>query len=119
MSNEDYQLLVQAFLRLDGAGELGLFLRDLMTETELQEFTKRWKAARMLNDGQPYTAIEKVTGLSSATIARVSKWLQSGTGGYRLVLDRFASEPPVVQAAEADSSEPVPAGDHAHSEHTE
>lgn len=83
-----YQL-VTALMAVRNRDEALAFLRDLMTEAELREFSKRWKAARLLHEKVPYTSIESETGLSSATIARVSKWLQEGAGGYRMILNRL------------------------------
>jgi len=60
----------------------------LLTEVEIYEFAERWKVARMLASGVPYTKIIRVTGLSSTTVARVARWVKKGTGGYRLVLQR-------------------------------
>lgn len=42
----------------------------------------------MLDAKVSYSDIARETWLSSRTIARVSKWLRRGMGGYRLVLDR-------------------------------
>ena len=39
----------------------------------------------MLDAGNSYREIEEQTGLSSRTIARISHWLKSGKGGYRLM----------------------------------
>jgi len=71
--------------------EMEMFLRDLLTEKELVEFANRWKAARMLWSKDSYVDIAAETGLSSTTIARVSKWLGGKNGGYRLILDRLNS----------------------------
>jgi len=65
------------------------FLRDLLTETEIKEFINRWKVVRMLDQKIPYEEITNETGMSSTTIARISKWLQKGMGGYRLILNRI------------------------------
>lgn len=81
--------LFEAVLALRNADEAKRFFRDLLTEAELIEFGNRWKAAQMLDQNIPYTAIVEKTGLSSATIARISKWLKSGKNGYRLMLDRL------------------------------
>lgn len=81
-SNKNTDALIQALLSLKTADQARRFLRDLMTETELIEFGNRWKAARMLSDGKIYTEINRETGLSSRTIARISKWLTNGKGGY-------------------------------------
>jgi TrpR-related protein YerC/YecD len=81
--------LVEAVLALKDAAEAKAFLRDLLTESELVEFGNRWKAAQMLSDKALYTDIVKKTGLSSTTVARISKWLQNGKGGYRMMIERL------------------------------
>lgn len=81
--------LFRAVLSLESLGEAKKFFRDLLTEEEILEFAKRWQVAKMLYNDIPYTAIQKETSLSTTTIARISKWLKSGMGGYRLVLRRL------------------------------
>ena len=81
--------LYSAILSIEKPEEIGNFFRDLMTEKELVEMGNRWKAARMLADKFSYTEIEKATGLSSRTIARVSKWLNQGTGGYKSLIEKY------------------------------
>ncbi len=81
--------LVEAFGTLRTKADIRDFLRDLMTQKEITEFAKRLQCARMLKDSIPYTNIQKTTGFSSTTVARVSKWLQEGTGGYTTVLTRM------------------------------
>lgn len=43
----------------------------------------------MLNDKISYSQIVKETGLSSTTVARISKWLNNGMGGYQLMLEKL------------------------------
>ena len=88
---------VEAILSLKDAKEARRFLRDLMTEGEIEEFGKRLCAARMLTEGAPYSAIEKETKLSSTTIARVSKWLKGKDGGYRTILARLHHRAPLAR----------------------
>ncbi len=85
----DIKALLQAILLLETPDECRKFFGDLLTENELAEFAERWQAARMLAAGQPYAEIERRTGLSSRTIARVARWLKEGMGGYRLLLKRI------------------------------
>lgn len=87
--SEHTDALFKAILSLKNAREAKKFFRDLLTEPEIKEFSKRWQAARMLNNKVPYSVIEVETRLSSATIARISNWLQNGMGGYRLILNRL------------------------------
>lgn len=81
--------LLKAIISLKNVSEAKKYFRDLLTEKEIIEFGNRWRAAKMLHAGIPYTRIEKETGLSSTTIARISKWLNKGTGGYKLILKRL------------------------------
>jgi TrpR-related protein YerC/YecD len=81
--------LIDAILALKDPEEAKSFLRDLMTEGEIQEFSKRLLAAKMLTNKISYIEIEKQTGLSSTTIARVSKWLNGKGGGYKTILNKI------------------------------
>jgi len=83
------QRLIQAILALKTENEAGRFLRDLMTEKEIKEFANRLKAAEMLTEKIPYSAIEKETGLSSTTVARVAKWLNGKGGGYKIIINKL------------------------------
>ena len=81
--------LIQAFLVLKTADEARRFLRDLLTEGEIQEFGKRLETARLLTQKVPYSEIEARTGLSSTTVARVARWLRKGARGYAVILKRI------------------------------
>ncbi len=87
--NQKTKDLLKAILSLRNNQEAAKFFRDLLTEREIIEFGNRWQAARMLNDKISYLKIKKATGLSTTTIARVSKWLNRGMGGYKLILQRL------------------------------
>lgn len=82
--------LIAAFLSLKTEDEAVCFLRDIMTEKEIQEFSSRLETARLLTQNVQYNTITEKTGLSSTTIARISKWLKGPLGGYRLILSRLA-----------------------------
>ena len=86
--------LIEAFLSLQNKEEMEYFLRDLMTRQEIEEFGKRLMAAEMLSRDVQYNAIIESTGLSSTTIARISKWLKGPLGGYRLVIKNMAHHNP-------------------------
>ncbi len=93
VTTKDIDALYEAILRIDDLAEARKFFRDLLTENEIREFAERWKTARMLASGVPYTEIIKQTGLSSTTVARVARWVKRGTGGYRAALRRTAHTP--------------------------
>ncbi len=92
---KDSDALFEAILELQNLDEARRFFRDLMAEGEIAEFSKRWKAARMLDQKIPYTTIARETGLSSTTIARVQKWLAGDLGGYRTIIERYHHHNPI------------------------
>jgi TrpR-related protein YerC/YecD len=81
--------LCEAIASLRSPDEVGRFLRDLCTMSELEAMAHRWQAARLLDEGLPYLEISKRTHASTTTVTRVAHWLRYGEGGYRLVLDRL------------------------------
>ena len=81
--SNDISELYDTVLSLKNERECQKFFRDLLTEAEIKEFANRWKVARMLNEKIQYETIARVTGMSSTTIARISKWLNNGMGGYK------------------------------------
>ncbi len=90
LKKRDISELYEAIVSLDTVEECKDFLRDLLTKTEINEAAMRWKVARLLNEGMTYIEIEKITGLSSTTVARVHKWLKKGKGGYKEMLKNNA-----------------------------
>ncbi len=98
--NKDVDALCNAVVSLKTSSEAKKFLRDLLTEAEIKEFANRWKVAQMLAEKVPYTEIEKQTGMSSATIARIAGWMKEGMGGYRLMLNRLSHHHSVLSRRE-------------------
>jgi len=86
------KFLYRAILSLKNEDEARRFFRDLLTETEIEEFSRRFEVAAMLDKNVAYTEIVKTTGMSSTTIARISKFLQGAFGGYQLVLKRMSHQ---------------------------
>jgi TrpR-related protein YerC/YecD len=94
-SEDDWQSaesgpLLEAIVALETVEEAAAFLRDLCTLRELEEMVQRWAVVRLLARGLSYRDISSQTGASTATVTRINQWLQHGTGGYRLMLDRTA-----------------------------
>ena len=82
--------LLRVLSAMDDPDEVFTLLEDLFTIREIRETSQRLAVARLLDAGMSYAAIEKETGASATTIARVSKGLSYGTGGYRQAVDILA-----------------------------
>lgn len=86
LQSHDAKDFYAAFLQLKTQEDCKNFLRDLLTEKEMKEFINRWKVVRMLDKKVSYEEITRSTGMSSTTIARISRWLNNGMGGYQKML---------------------------------
>lgn len=73
--------------KLDSKERIFEFLLDLMSEKEMLDFSRKFEVAKMLEEWISYSRIEKKTGMSSATISKVSKALNSENLGYRNALN--------------------------------
>ncbi|MDR1713920.1 MAG: TrpR-like protein YerC/YecD [Coriobacteriales bacterium] len=87
----DRQRLYAALASLGTPEQAAALLEDLCTLREVNEMAQRLNLARLLAEGASYAAIEEATGASATTIARVSKSLNFGPGGYRSVLEALDS----------------------------
>src|SRR3954466_7799881 len=80
--------LMEAIAALPDRAAAERFFRDLCTLRELDEMAQRWRVAQLLEAGWHYLPISKETGVSTATVTRISQWLRHGTGGYAEALSR-------------------------------
>ncbi|MGL5380785.1 YerC/YecD family TrpR-related protein [Clostridium sp.] len=89
LKNDELDLFFEAVLKLQNIDECYNFFEDVATINELKALAQRIHVATMLKEKRVYTEIAEKTGASTATISRVNKCLNYGTGGYNLVLDRI------------------------------
>ena len=59
---------------------------DLCTYQEIEQMAQRAAAAKLITEGKTYAEIIELTGISSATLSRVSKSVHRGNGGYARLL---------------------------------
>lgn len=81
--------LYEAFLSVTNAEECKKLLDDLCTINEVQSMIQRLEVARLLKEGKTFSDIAILTKASTATISRVSRCYNYGSGGYGMVLDRI------------------------------
>lgn len=77
-----------AVLSLESKEECYQFFEDVCTVKELTAIAQRVEVAKMLREERTYLDIAKETGASTATISRVNRSLNYGTGGIDMVLER-------------------------------
>ena len=86
----DVENLLEVLAAIDDKDTLFALMEDMFTIREIRESSQRLAVARMLDDGKSYAQIEQATDASATTIARVSKCLSYGAGGYRAALDALS-----------------------------
>lgn len=86
LRTKEVEDLLEVFARLDDKEQIFALLEDLFTIREIKETSQRLAVARLLHSQRSYASIEQETGASATTIARVSKCLNYGSGGYRHAL---------------------------------
>lgn len=91
LRTQTVEALLEVFVGVKDTDTAFALIEDLFTIREIRETSQRLAVARMLDEGKPYVAIEEATGASATTIARVSKALNYGSGGYRCALDILES----------------------------
>ena len=84
--------LFDLILQVENKEECAALFDDLCTVREIQDMAQRLEIAYLLKNDMKYQEVADRTGVSSATISRVNRCLNYGSGGYRLVLDRIADE---------------------------
>lgn len=89
LMGENLDSLFDAILSLETKEDCNCFFDDLCTISEIKSMCQRFEVARMLDKDIIYTEIAEKTGASSATISRVNRCLNYGSGGYRNVLDKM------------------------------
>jgi len=92
IQNEEVNKLFEAILKLENIEECYRFFDDLCTINEIEAFGQRLVVAKMLHAKYTYQEIEKETGISAATISKISKSYLYGPGGYKMLIERLNEE---------------------------
>ena len=90
--SEAMDRLFQSFLNLESIDECYAYFEDLCTIKELNDMAQRLEVAILLSQGLSYQKITEQVDVSTATIGRVSKCLNYGTGGYNATLKKLEEQ---------------------------
>ncbi|MFK7780330.1 MAG: YerC/YecD family TrpR-related protein [Candidatus Gracilibacteria bacterium] len=95
MKNKDLikysENIITVLSKIDDKMEVFEFIRDLLSEKEILEFSRRFEVAKMLEEKVSYSKIEEKTKMSSTTIARISKYLNGENFGYKKAISLLKS----------------------------
>ena len=87
--NQTTDALFDAILSLETREECYNFFEDLCTVKEISDMAqRRLEAAKLLLGGSTYDQIVKAVEISTATISRINRCIQYGSGGYRETIEK-------------------------------
>ena len=89
LTEENIEMLYRAIVSLETVEECRRFFDDICTVVEVRDMAQRLQVAQMLEQKIIYAEIVKLTGASTATISRINRCREYGSGGYRMVLERL------------------------------
>ena len=84
--------LLHAIRSMRSTEELYQLLEDVCTIKEIRDMAQRFDTVLLLRQGMSYQKIARQVGISTATITRVNRSLNYGSGGYQIALDRLGGE---------------------------
>ena len=81
--------LFQTFINLETLDECYAYFEDICTVKEILDMAQRLETAILLSEGYSYQKIMEKVEISTATIDRVSKCLNYGSGGYATAIEKL------------------------------
>ena len=82
---EKIEALFDLILSLDNKADCRALFDDLCTAKELEKMAERVYAAKLLLEGKTYNQIMEMADISSATLSRVSRCVQYGSGYNKML----------------------------------
>ena len=92
LQTESIDRLMEVISKLETKEACRSFFEDICTVKELLDMAQRLDVAILLREGVNYQTISQQVNVSTATISRVSRCLNYGSGGYALALDQLTEE---------------------------
>ena len=84
-NNEKIAKLYALLAQLEDAAQVEMLFEDRCTKKEVENMAERLYAAQLLMEGKTYNQVMEQSNISSATLSRVSRCVQYGSGYSRLL----------------------------------
>lgn len=81
----DIKNLYTLIASLKNVQDCELLFEDLCTAKEIEQMAQRVKAAKLLTEGKTYNQVMSECDISSATLSRVSRCVQYGSGYKKFI----------------------------------
>src|SRR3989344_7255619 len=109
---KDIYFLYVVINALDNLEDTKMFLKDILTRSELRMFKKRWHIANLLRLGFDIRTVALMARTSTTTVAKLSRILDHGHGGLRIAIDKVNAK--VKRAKEEYIKSKSPSGGSKH-----
>ena len=91
LDDHSHRRLYEVLAKINKPEDIQIFLKDLCTINEVNQMSQRLQCAELMLKGYTYSQITELSSISSATLSRVSRCLQYGSGGYSKLLASFVN----------------------------
>lgn len=88
--NKETDYLIKALINIENEEQCKAILEDVMTTKEILDISQRIHVASLLKEKVVYSKISSLTGASAATISRVNRCINYGSGGYDEILKKIS-----------------------------
>lgn len=90
--NKETDYLIKALINIENEEQCKAILEDVMTTKEILDISQRIHVASLLKEKVVYSKISSLTGASAATISRVNRCINYGSGGYDEILKKITDD---------------------------
>ena len=91
--NEKLQSLYRLIAETTDPADIAALFEDMCTRKEAENMAERLYAAQLLLEGNTYNQVMSQANISSATLSRVSRCVQYGSGYARLLKTKDSDVP--------------------------
>ncbi len=85
---KDIHFLYEIFSSLKNTDEVKLFIKDLLTRSELRMLKRRWHVANLLNQRYDIRTVANMSKTSTATVNKIKRIIEEGNGGLSIAMKR-------------------------------
>ena len=83
---KDIHFLYEIIHSLRNVDEVKLFLKDMLTTSELRMLKRRWHIANLLYEGYDIRTVAYKSKTSTTTVSKIKHILDEGNGGLNIAL---------------------------------
>jgi TrpR-related protein YerC/YecD len=85
---KEIHFLYEIFNSLKNLSEIKLFLKDILTSSEIRMIKRRWHISSLLLQGLEIRTVAQRANTSTQTVSKIKQIIEEGNGGLRLAIER-------------------------------